>query len=193
MLHVLDGELDEVTLYHRALSQDELDASESNVPCARDYKGSGFAYFPGQVSEHGAEYAEFGKVPECNDGPHTVRFRYLVSKGNNRRLALVTSDDNIPTAPVEFPEPYRYDSEDIYTWRQSPPALVSIRGKNKGKPEFRLTSEAPERDGAAEEGSIETGQSNPELANINDAAGGDVDDDEAEEEDDKEKDRKSVV
>ena len=104
-----------------------------------------------------------------NDGPHTVRFRYLVSKGNNRRLALISSDDNVPVAPVQFPEPYRYDSEDIYTWRESPPALMTMRG-GKGKPEFRLTSEVPGREDDAEPGSKEVGASNPELENLDDAA-----------------------
>ena len=74
---------------------------------------------------HGPEYAEFNAVPKCREGPHTVRFRYLVSKGNDRRLTLTSRGGRAPT-PVEFPEPYRFDSGDTYTWATTPPVLVRM-------------------------------------------------------------------
>jgi hypothetical protein len=50
-----------------------------------------------------------------SEGPHTVRFRYLVSRGNNRRLTVSARSDGAPgrkqSAAVLFPEPYRFDSQ----------------------------------------------------------------------------------
>ena len=68
-----------------------------------------------------------------------MRFRHLVSRGNNRRLTLASSGGSAAAQPVEFPEPYRFDSTDTHTWAMSPPVLVTMsRGK---RPLFRLGSD----------------------------------------------------
>ena len=85
-VNVMDGEVDEVTLYHSALDASQIAALAETAPCAVNHKGEGWAYFPGQTAQHGPEFAQFDQVPACREGPHTVRFRYLVSKGQNRRL-----------------------------------------------------------------------------------------------------------
>ena len=64
------------------------------------------------------------------EGPHTVRFRYLVSRGNNRRLTVSARSDAAgrkQSAAVLFPEPYRFDSLDQYTWAYSPPAMLRMQ------------------------------------------------------------------
>jgi len=126
----MDGEIDEVTLHHRALSANEASSLVADVPCAKRFRGAGFAYFPGQAAEHGAEFASFDQVPQCREGPHTVRFRYLVSRGNNRRLTVSARADGTgakQSAAVLFPEPYRFDSLDQYTWAYSPPAMLRMQ------------------------------------------------------------------
>jgi hypothetical protein len=126
----MDGEIDEVTLHHRALSAKEASSLVADVPCAKRFRGAGFAYFPGQTAEHGAEFAAFDRVPQCREGPHTVRFRYLVSRGNNRRLTVSARSDGAgrkQSAAVQFPEPYRFDSLDQYTWAYSPPAMLRMQ------------------------------------------------------------------
>ena len=47
---------------------------------------------------------------------------------------LASGEDS--TVNVEFPEPYRYDSSDVYTWAESPPALMTFRAG--WKPELVL-------------------------------------------------------
>jgi len=59
---------------------------QSETPCAKRFKGDGFAYFPGLTATKGPEWIEWAAVPQCRPGPHTVRFRYLVAQGNNRNL-----------------------------------------------------------------------------------------------------------
>jgi hypothetical protein len=86
MIHVFDGQVDEVELFHRALDAEELSQMQSETPCAKRFKGDGFAYFPGLTATKGPEWIEWDAVPQCRPGPHTVRFRYLVAQGNNRNL-----------------------------------------------------------------------------------------------------------
>ena len=128
-MNVMDGEIDEVTLHHRALSFKEAASMITDVPCAKRFRGSGFAYFPGQSAEHGPEYAVFKQVPQCREGPHSVRFRYLVSRGNNRRLTVSSRSGGSSlktTAPVDFIEPYRFDSLDQHTWAYSASTTLSM-------------------------------------------------------------------
>ena len=170
MMHVMDGEIDEMTLHHRALSAVEASSLVADVPCAKRFRGSGFAYFPGQAAKHGAEFAAFDQVPQCREGPHTVRFRHLVSRGNNRRLTVSARTDGTAlkqSAAVVFPEPYRFDSLDQYTWAYSPPALLRMQA---GKlPLVKLGTDGGQQAGA-QTPEHTPGSTNPEVAEVEEEA-----------------------
>jgi len=57
----------------------------------------------------------------------TLLSNNLILRPYNRVLA----SGEHSTVNVEFPEPYRYDSSDVYTWAQSPPALMTFRAGRK--------------------------------------------------------------
>ena len=136
MVHAFIGEMDEVEMYPRVLTAPEVrDIREGDPPCAQGFHGDGYAYFPGQTDAHGPEKLQFSKLPACNGGPHTVRFRYLVSEGKGKAMALTVDDANGgkkagTTTTVMFPTPVNYDADDTSTWAMTPPVLVDVHASS---------------------------------------------------------------
>lgn len=115
MTHVMDAIIDEVSVYDRVLSAEEVTSMQGRTPCAKRYASDGYAYFPGLTAAHGPEWLAMDNIPACKSGPHTVRVNYLVSEGNNRRLSLTSRDQNSRT--VNFPQPFGFDTADMHTWQ----------------------------------------------------------------------------
>mmetsp|Transcript_16428 Transcript_16428/g.40208 ORF Transcript_16428/g.40208 Transcript_16428/m.40208 type:complete len:309 (-) Transcript_16428:5-931(-) len=129
--------MDEVEMYARVLTASEVrDIREGDPPCAQGFHGDGYAYFPGQTDAHGPEKLHFSKLPACNDGPHTVRFRYLVSEGQGKAMALTVDDavddsgKKASATTVMFPTPVNYDADDTSTWAMTPPVLVDVHASS---------------------------------------------------------------
>ena len=119
-------------------------------------------------SLHGPETATFEGLPACNKGPHTVRFRHLVSRANNRRLVVTAgaADQAATSSPVHFLEPYRFDDRDVHTWEYSSTVLVDMPGG--AAPRVSLGSEVPMSPGG---GPTPAAESNPELESLDEWEG----------------------
>ena len=59
--------------------------------------------FPGVSRERGREEILTKPLP-CNPGPHTVRFRYLISQANAAKLDVKTSQSS-QSKSISFSEP----------------------------------------------------------------------------------------
>ena len=83
----------------------EVKAVALDVPCARLYRGSGYAFFPGagggEANNHAASESLTFAGLKCNAGPHTVRFRHLVSAANNAWLTVNGRVGVQPPTPIE--------------------------------------------------------------------------------------------
>ena len=122
----LSAFVDSVAYYDRALSIDEVATLATEMPCARGATGDGFAFFPGlsAASHRGPEKLKFQGL-KCKPGPHTVRFRYLLAQGNDRRASVELSTA-AETPTVDFSEPPGFDRDAVDAWGESTMAVLEV-------------------------------------------------------------------
>ena len=114
LTHSTTADVDSVSIFQRVVSDAGVLLLASDLPCAENFKGSEFAFFPGR--DAGAEAVTFKIDRACPSGPHTVRVRYLVSQGNDATLHLYAEggEDHV----IKFEEPTGFgdevQSEDFY-------------------------------------------------------------------------------
>ena len=120
--NAFDGDLDSVVIYERGISDAESALLGADIPCALGFEGSSFAFFPGLSSTRGEESVTFSQMPQCNDGPHTVRFRYLTDQGNGVSLQVDSGETEVGS--VVFTEPTGYEAVKD-DWRLTDPLAAN--------------------------------------------------------------------
>jgi hypothetical protein len=119
------GYMDGVAYYKEKVSDDQIKMLSEDVPCAEGYNGDGYAYFPGLSAERGEEMLLAKAFPNCKPGPHTVRFRYLISQANGAKLDVRSSNSLSPKI-LEFAEPEGFDDTVLNRWSTSTAATFSV-------------------------------------------------------------------
>ena len=55
LTHSFTGAVDNFGYYEHKITEEDVALLSTDTPCAKGFKGDGFAYFPGLVDEHGDE------------------------------------------------------------------------------------------------------------------------------------------
>ena len=144
--HALEAGVDNVAVYEGEFNSiQDIALMSADAPCAEGYKGAGYAFYPGMTDVHEEEAVTFS-LKNCHAGPHAVRYSYLASSGNNRRMEVQTSAaKDGEAAKVVFEEKKGVHDDDIVDqWKVTKGVVVQSKGKSEESLDLKLVGSPEE-------------------------------------------------
>ena len=123
-----DALFDDVSFYQRILSQSELNALASKVPCAVGFSGDGYLHMPNTEEMTGSERVKVNLGKCSPGGVYSVSYHFVESTGHNNQLEVGVGDGRGAEEQelVAFREREKTMDKNNYVWRWTPPVPVKL-------------------------------------------------------------------